>query len=123
MSFVLVIDDNKMASDALVDILQAVGLEAKPAYGPRAGLEILSQRKPDLVFLDMNMPGLRGDDVLAYIRRDMNLQDVPVVVVTSDDQISTRHAALAAGANKVLIKPLMMDVLMDILREFGLISE
>jgi CheY-like chemotaxis protein len=51
-------------------MLQLLEIQARPAYGVRAGLLALNEAVPDVVFLDLNMPGLSGFEVLAYLRRD-----------------------------------------------------
>lgn len=121
MGFVLIIDDNPNTADALREMITALGVEARTAYGSRAGLEVLSRQKPALILLDMNMPGLDGIGVLQYIRRDLQLQDIPVVIVTSDDQMDTYRRALENGANQLLVKPLMLDALETLLKEFRLL--
>jgi len=83
---------------------------------------ILKQETPRLICLDINMPGVDGFEVLGYLRREPRLAGVPVLVITSDDQPETRTRALQAGAQDVLIKPIMPDALEEALRKSGLLA-
>jgi CheY-like chemotaxis protein len=71
---------------------------------------------PKFICLDINMPGLTGTEVLAYLRREPRLIPVPVFVITSDDQPETRQKVMKLGANVLIIKPATIDALEDALR-------
>jgi CheY-like chemotaxis protein len=66
---------------------------------------------PSLILLDINMPGVDGLEVLAYLRREPRLAPVPVIVITSDDQPETRNRVMKGGATAILIKPATLDAL------------
>ena len=72
---------------------------------------------PRLILLDINMPGVDGLEVLAYLRREPRLAPVPVVVITSDDQPETRKRVMRGGATTMLIKPATLDTLERALKE------
>jgi len=122
MGSVLVIDDNRQTADALAQMLKVLGLEARPAYGASPAMTLLAHTRPDLVLLDINMPGLSGLEVLAYLRREPRLQRVPVVVITADEQPETRQQALQAGAQGFLVKPITLDVLERELQRLGVLA-
>jgi CheY-like chemotaxis protein len=84
-------------------------------------MTILSRDTPAIVLLDINMPGVDGFEVLAYLRREPRLAKVPVIVVTSDDEPQTSKRALDEGANVVIIKPAMADILEKVLKKVGII--
>jgi CheY-like chemotaxis protein len=96
-------------------------ISARPAYGPGAAMKILSETTPNIVFLDINMPGVNGFEVLAYLRREPRLAGVPVIIVTSDDQPETSQRALAGGANAVVLKPVMVTILEGALKKAGIL--
>lgn len=116
MPNVLVVDDSRITADTMVQMLNALGYQARAAYGSSAGLLILREEVPDIIFLDINMPGLSGFEVLKFITREPRLAHVPVFVATSDDQPETREQALRQGARDLLVKPVTVDVLDDILK-------
>ncbi len=116
MHTALVIDDNRHTADGLCQLLSLLDLDAHPAYGPRAAIMALSEQVPDIVFMDINMPGVDGFEVMAYLRREPRLLKVPVVVVTADDQKTTAQRAQREGAIATIIKPASFEALEDALR-------
>jgi twitching motility two-component system response regulator PilH len=117
----LVIDDNRSTADSMVRVLRALGIQARAAYGPGPGMSILGHEKPDMVFLDINMPGVSGFEILSYVSREPRLADVPVFVCTSDDQPQTKDQALKNGARDFLVKPVTVDALELALKKVRLI--
>ncbi len=120
MSNALVIDDNRQTADALCRILEIVGLTTRSAYGPRAALMQINESLPDIIFLDLNMPGVDGFEVLAYLRREPRLSRIPVVVITLDDQPQTAKRARQRGALDVIIKPFTVEAIEAAIKQAGL---
>jgi DNA-binding response OmpR family regulator len=81
----------------------------------RACLEVAREVQPDLVVLDIMLPGLTGLEVLRELRRDPALEAVPVIVLTA--QPATRDDALRAGANLVMDKPFNVDEISAAVKE------
>lgn len=121
MQDALVIDDNRNTADALRQMLDLLGLPSRVAYGSSPALTALRAFVPSVVLLDINMPGLAGTEILSYIKREPRLVNVPVLVVTSDDQPETRQQVLEGGALDLLIKPATIDVLEAALRRAGIL--
>ena len=118
MTEALIIDDNRSTADALRQILIVLGFKSRMAYGSSAAMSILgSGFTPNFIFLDLNMPGVAGTEILAYLRREPRLVRVPVVVVTTDDQPETRTRVLKLGAKAVVIKPATIESLERALRK------
>jgi CheY-like chemotaxis protein len=90
----LIIDDNRQTADALKQMLEILDLPTRVAYGSSPAMSVLGSVVPRFVCLDINMPGVDGSEVLAYIRREPRLMKVPVIVITSDDQPETRQHVL-----------------------------
>lgn len=112
MTEALIIDDNRSTADALSQMLTVLGFKSRMAYGSSAGMSILgSGFIPQFIFLDLNMPGVAGTEILAFLRREPLLKRVPVVVVTSDDQPETRTKVLKLGAMAIVIKPATIESL------------
>lgn len=119
MTEALIIDDNRETADALNQMLDILGIPARVAYGASPGLSALSNLTPRVVLLDINMPGVDGTEILAYLRREPRLMSVPVIVITSDDQPETRQRVLQGGATAMLIKPASFDALEAALKKAG----
>ncbi len=114
----LIIDDNRTTADALGQMLAVLGFKARLAYGSNAAMSILGTGfTPRFICLDINMPGVNGTEILAYLRREPRLISVPVFVVTSDDQLETRRKVMKLGATAMIIKPATIDVLEDALKK------
>ncbi len=117
----LIIDDNRQLADVMCLMLDMLGCKGRAAYGARSGLMELNEQKPDVVFLDISMPGVDGFEVYSYIRRIPGCEQVPVIVVTSDDQMTTARRVDAIGAAGMIIKPVTLDLIEDALKSVGLL--
>jgi CheY-like chemotaxis protein len=85
--------------------LDGLGHEVHEATTGDEGVRLARELHPDLVLLDMMMPGRTGLDVLQELRADPSLAEITVVMVTARVQVDDREAALAAGADGFLSKP------------------
>ena len=117
----LIIDDNRNTADALKQMLEVLDLPARVAYGSSAAISVLGGFVPRFICLDINMPGIDGTEVLAYIRREPRLTKVPVIVITSDDQPETRQRVMQGGAQAMLIKPATIDALEGAMKKSGVV--
>jgi chemosensory pili system protein ChpA (sensor histidine kinase/response regulator) len=108
----LIIDDNRQTANALNQMLEVLGFQARVAYGSSSAMEMLGGGfTPKFICLDINMPGVDGTEILAYLKREPRLLNVPVFVITSDDQPETRTKVMKLGATVVLIKPATIDAM------------
>ena len=122
MTDALIIDDNRQTADALKQMLDVLGISARTAYGSTPAMTVLGTFAPRLILLDINMPGADGTEVLAYLQREPRLKEVPVIVITSDDQPETRQRVMKGGAKAMLIKPATLDVLEVALKKAGIVK-
>ena len=119
----LIIDDNRQTADALNQMLAVLDVKARLAYGSSAAMDALAAGfTPDFIFLDINMPGVDGTEVLAYLRREPSMENIPVIVITSDDQPETRERVMELGATALIIKPATIDSLEEGLKKANLLS-
>lgn len=122
MAEALIIDDNRSTADALNQMLAVLGIKSRVAYGSSAAMALLgSGFIPKFVCLDINMPGVDGTEILAYLRREPRLIPVSVFVVTSDDQPETRRKVMKLGATAMIIKPATIDALESVLKKAKLL--
>ncbi|MDQ3032290.1 MAG: response regulator [Myxococcota bacterium] len=106
MPNILVVDDSKVMRDMIVACLR--GLPGAAFVHAASGLEAierLSMERFDLVVLDLNMPDIGGIEVLEFVRGQDQLERIPIVVVTTRGDESSRASSLEAGANRFLTKP------------------
>jgi twitching motility two-component system response regulator PilH len=85
-------------------------------YGSSAAISYLKEGAPDLIFLDINMPGVSGFEVLKFIGREPHLAGVPVFIVSSENQDETREQALRQGARGFLTKPVSVELIEEVLQ-------
>ena len=117
---VLVVDDNKDAADALVALLLTEGHRARAAYSGQSAIDEADTVRPDVVLLDIGMPGTSGFDV-ARALRDYRRAPKPVIVaVTGAADPSDRLAARMAGFDHYLVKPVEVPALVTLLEKLAL---
>ena len=102
MARVLVIDDSKFAQQACRKALAHTAHEILEAMTGREGLDVAERESPDVVVLDLLMPDLEGQQVLALLRKKN--PSIPVIVMTADTQRLTAEECLALGAVQVINK-------------------
>jgi len=108
---VLIVEDNRRTAESLASQIQALGHTVVIALGPRSALQHLNQVIPDVILMDINMPGVNGLEVLRFLRRDPLTAQVPVVIVTGEESPEIKRQAFAAGANAYLLKPPTLEAL------------
>lgn len=116
MKKALVIDDIREMADGICQMLSLMEINAVAAYNPISALMMVKEHVPDIVFVDIHMPGIDGVEVISYLRREPMFTDVPMIVITSDDQKETRRQAIKAGALDVIVKPVSFEVLEKFVR-------
>jgi len=109
--YALVVDDTRIAATTIAQALTLLGYQAEVAYSPRVALESISKRVPDVILLDINMPGIDGVEVCRYLRRDPRTETVPIVAMSSEVEEETVDQVYEAGANVFLAKPIDIDIL------------
>ena len=99
MKTILIIDDDIHIGDMLQEVLLKEGYQVLRAYSGTEALLVLAQQKPDLVLLDLMLPGLRGEEVLPQIK------EIPVIVVSAKVDIMDKVELLMGGAADYITKP------------------
>lgn len=107
---VLLIDDEEEFVTTLQERLELRGLEVRVALDGHAGLNLLADKLPTLVVLDLRMPGLNGIEVLKQIRQQW--PQLPVIMLSGHGSEQDAQTCLALGAVKYHKKPLDIDVLL-----------
>jgi two-component system chemotaxis response regulator CheY len=110
---ILVVDDSKVMRDMIVACLRPQeGLAFTHAASGLEAIEKLSLRPFDLLILDLNMPDIGGVEVLEFVRAQDRLRQLPIVVVTTRGDETSRSRALGAGASRFMTKPFAPDALL-----------
>jgi two-component system, OmpR family, phosphate regulon response regulator PhoB len=101
---ILIVEDHPTMREAMRLVLEGEGFAIDEAADGRTALETIRRAPPDLVFLDLNIPGTTGADVLSSLKEDPVTAGVRVIVVTATGE-EGREAALRLGADEYFIKP------------------
>ncbi len=106
MAEILVVDDSKVMREMVIACLRARGgWSFTQASSGLEAIERLSLRSFDAMVLDLNMPDIGGIEVLEFVRAQDQLRALPILVVTSRGDDTSRERALGAGATRFLTKP------------------
>lgn len=105
---VLTIDDDDALTELLALLLKTYGFEVRSANSGEIALEMIRQDPPDVILLDLMMPGMDGWQVCAAVRQ---FSQVPIIVLSALDRPGDVASALDAGADNYLIKPVSSSVL------------
>jgi DNA-binding response OmpR family regulator len=114
---ILIVDDDAFIRRPLEFILRAEGFDAVTACDGDECLRAVRDRKPDLIFLDVMMPGQDGFSVCTALKRDPRHADIPVILLSARGQDSDRERGLAVGALDFLTKPYSPSDLVRRVRE------
>jgi two-component system response regulator RegX3 len=105
MTRIVIIEDEQNLAEAIQYQLQRDGYEVLHSPDGREGLELITKQQPDLVLLDLMLPGLPGEDVCRSVRQS---SDVPIIMLTARDDDIDKIVGLELGADDYLTKPFNM---------------
>jgi signal transduction histidine kinase len=108
---VLVVEDNEVNQRLMAEYLKYLGISCTIAENGKTGFEEAVRLVPDLIFMDLHMPVMSGFESFGLLRADPVTRHIPVLALTADAMVEQRDAALAAGFNEYLTKPLDFDML------------
>jgi DNA-binding response OmpR family regulator len=109
---ILIVDDEDMIRSLLRLTLVRAGYEVVEAESGEEGVTIVQVQKPDLVLLDVMMPGMDGFSVCRQIRQDPLVETVPIIMLSARKDARSREQSRQAGANGYLTKPWNTDELL-----------
>lgn len=117
MARVVLIEDEPNIAEAIRFILSRDGCEVTALADGLGGIEVIRAASPDLVILDLMLPGVSGMELLGAIRADRRLGAVPVLMLTAKGQGRDREAAIQAGVSRFMTKPFSNAEMLATVRE------
>ncbi len=102
---VLVVEDEPDAAELFAEMMRVSGFRVVKMFSSAPAISMIAQEKPDVVILDVMMPDVSGLEVLKYIRREPELKNIPVIVVSAKSMPSDIRIGMEAGASMYLTKP------------------
>ena len=106
MAHILIVDDNLLNLELAQDVLELAGFTVDAADNASKGVELARERQPDLILMDLRMPGASGLDALHMLRADEATQKIPVVVLTASAMKGDEPRLLAEGFDAYMQKPI-----------------
>jgi len=114
MPEILVVDDSKVMRDMIIACLRAdPSLKFTHAASGLEAIEQLSLRPFDLLVLDLNMPDIGGIEVVEFVRGQDRLRGLPIIVVTTRGDETSRSRSLGAGASRFMVKPFDPEIILS----------
>ena len=110
--WILVVDDDTANLKMASRILSAEKMRVSCMKSGEDAIKFLQENKPDLILLDVHMPGMDGFETIASIRNNKKTRDIPVIFLTADEDIDTETRGLKAGAMDFIKKPFVPEVLL-----------
>ena len=116
METVLVIDDREDQTELIGDFLKTAGYDVLTTNKPQEGLDIVSEKNPDLIICDLDMPELNGMDVCYHLRNSEDIPFIPFMILTGVEEVHFQETSFSIGADEYLRKPVTMETLLEKVR-------
>ncbi|EPN9488982.1 response regulator [Acinetobacter baumannii] len=118
MARILIVDDSPTETFRFKEILTKHGYDVLEASNGADGVTLAKAEQPDLVLMDVVMPGVNGFQATRQITRDEDTKHIPVVILSTKDQATDRVWGKRQGAIDYLIKPIEEKQLIDVIKQF-----
>lgn len=109
MPRILIIDDDVTITELMKALVKMEGHEATTVNDSLQAMEVARTMQPDLITLDLMMPGLTGFELCKLLSDDPKLSRTPIIIVSAKDDPESRERALQAGAREFITKPFRVD--------------
>lgn len=116
---ILLVDDSKTELQYMSDLLAKRGYSVRTAENGEEAMRRLGEETPDLILMDVVMPGQNGFQLTRAITRDPRFVNVPVIMCTSKNQETDRVWGMRQGARDYIVKPVDADELISKIKAFG----
>jgi PAS domain S-box-containing protein len=116
---ILIVEDNPNNIEIIFDYLTTFGYRVKAAYTGIEALTALTEERPSLILMDIQMPGMDGLETAKRIRANQEYQDLPIIAVTALTMPGDRERCLAIGMNEYLSKPINLRHLLQLVKQFS----
>ena len=115
---ILVVEDQEDNRRIIRDLLMSAGYELIEAVDGEAGVRLAKEQRPDLILMDIQLPGIDGYEATRRIKQNPELRHIPIIVVTSYALSGDDQKAMAAGSDAYMAKPFSPRQLLATIRKF-----
>lgn len=116
MGTILIVEDNAKNLKLVRDVLQVKGYATLEATSAEDGIRLATDRKPDLVLMDIQLPGMNGIDALRVLRGNADTAAIPVIAVTASVMQQDRKLIMDAGFDAYVGKPINLKEFLEAVR-------
>ena len=113
---ILVVEDNELNMELITDVLTLAGFEILKAWDGPEGLTVAAEVRPDLILMDLQLPGMDGIEATRQLKARNETAAIPVIAVTSHAMKGGRDNAMAEGCLDYITKPIDVSTLADRIR-------
>lgn len=117
MSLILIVEDNEKNLKLVRDVLQVKGYKTLEAGSAEDGIKIARERAPNLILMDIQLPGMSGIDALKALRAEPATAGIPVVAITASVMQQDRQQIMRAGFDGFIEKPVNLKILLDTVQQ------
>ncbi|MFN2645354.1 MAG: response regulator [Burkholderiales bacterium] len=119
MSTILIVEDNEKNMKLARDVLQAKGYQTLEAITGEEGVRLAKEKLPDLVLMDIQLPGINGIEAFRQLRADPKTARIPVIALTASVTPTDRSAITAAGFDAFVGKPISLKEFIDTVKRLA----
>lgn len=116
---ILIVDDDKFLRELLIEKLNSLNFEVNSVSESILALNIIKTNKPDLILLDVLLPGLSGLETLNVLRADDENMHIPVILISRLDEPELIRTAKRLGADDYLVKPFTSEILIEKIKDIA----
>ncbi|HYT96958.1 MAG TPA: response regulator [Casimicrobiaceae bacterium] len=116
MNLILIVEDNEKNMKLVRDVLQVKGYATLEAVTAEDGIKLAIEHKPDLILMDIHLPGMNGIEALGVLRADPTTASIPVIAVTASVMQQDRKLITDAGFEAYVGKPINLKEFLDAVR-------
>ena len=110
---IVIVEDNPFNMELVHDILAIKGYEIYEAVDAEQGLEMIAKIQPDLVLMDIQLPGMDGIEATKIIKDQESTKDIPIIAVTANAMKGDREEIISQGFDDYISKPIELTVLIE----------
>ena len=115
---VLIVDDSPTDTHLLSEMLKKNGYVVSTAVNAQEGIAKSKQEKPDLILMDIVMPGMNGFEATRAITRDPETSHIPIIIISTKGQETDKAWGMRQGAKEYMVKPIAEQALLEKLKAF-----
>lgn len=113
---ILVVDDETEQVDLVKKRVEVEGYDVVAAYDGEEALNRVREKRPDLIILDIMLPGMNGHEICASLQADNQFRDIPIIMLTAQGRAEDIKRGMDGGAVSYMQKPFKMEVLLGIIK-------